>query len=112
MVIRITQTVLRTFWIHVAEGVRLHQCFDYRAGEMIRCESRSQKAGKRYGDLDGGEEAGRRRNQLEHPDGVFIAVFRSDTKFVFVRLITAISAAAKKCVDRDQNDFVESVAPI
>ena len=42
--------------IHVAEGVRLHQCFDHRAGEIIRRESRSQKAGKRYGDLDGGEE--------------------------------------------------------
>ena len=91
--------------IHAAEGVRLHQCFDHRAGEIIRRESRSQKAGKRYGDLDGGEEAGRRRNQLEHPDGVFIAVFRSDTKFVFVQADHGDLRSGEECVDRDQNDL-------
>ncbi len=98
-------------WIRSVERRNSLQPLNQRTGEIIRRKCRAKKARKRYGDLNGGEAAGRRGDQFEHPHGVLVAAFGLPAQLVFIQADDGDFRGGEKSVDGDEYDLQNQLPP-
>ena len=102
---------IEDFCIHRRKRGKTHQPFHQRPCEVIRCKCRAQEAGKRDGNLDGGQKAGGRGYQLEHAHRVLVAVLGLQTQLVLVQGEYRNLRCGKECVDGDEYDLQNQLPP-